>query len=232
MKLAVIPARGGSKRIPKKNIRDFLGKPIIAYSIEVAINSGLFDEVIVSTDDEEIAAVANKYGANTPFVRPSELADDFTGTNDVVKHSIQWFKEHNYSIDYACCIYATAPFLKYEYLMEGFESLVHSKRSFAFSVTSYEFPIQRAIKITEDESVEAIFPENIYRRSQDLTEAYHDAAQFYWGKSDAFLNEEKLFSSASVAVRIPRYLVQDIDTLDDWRRAELMYKGLLASMSK
>jgi N-acylneuraminate cytidylyltransferase len=227
VKIAVIPARGGSKRIPHKNIRDFCGKPIIAYSIEQASNSGLFDRVIVSTDDEEIALVARKYGAETPFIRPSDISDDFTGTNAVVKHAIEWFQQQGRTIEFACCIYATAPFVQARYLQEGYEKLVKSNRAFAFSVTSYAFPIQRAIRINTQGKVEAIWPENINTRSQDLEDTFHDAGQFYWGTSAAFLQDQVIFSTESIPVIVPRFLVQDIDTGEDWFRAELMFKANL-----
>lgn len=225
MKLCVIPARGGSKRIPGKNIRPFAGKPIIAYSIEAALSSKLFDHVIVSTDDLAIAEVAKSYGAEIPFMRPRELSDDYTGTADVIKHSIGWYTEQNIAVEYVCCIYATAPFIQIEYLKKGLDLLVKNKKSYAFSVTSYAFPIQRALRITNSDEVEAIWPENIFKRSQDLEHAFHDAGQFYWGTSRAFANNEIIFSHASNAVVLPRYLVQDIDTLEDWSRAELMYQA-------
>lgn len=226
MKLCVIPARGGSKRIPKKNIRSFCGKPILAYSIEAALASACFDKVIVSTDDEAIAEVAREYGAQTPFVRPKEISGDFTGTNDVIKHAIEWYQSQAETVAYVCCIYATAPFVRADDIKSGFEKLIFLKKSFAFSVTSFAFPIQRALHINVENEIEAIWPENITKRSQDLAEAYHDAGQFYWGRSDAFINEEVLFSSKSAPIVLPRHLVQDIDTLEDWRRAELMYQAL------
>ena len=225
MKIAVIPARGGSKRIPRKNIKPFCGKPIIAYSIEAALTSRLFDKVVVSTDDEEIASVSLRLGAEIPFVRPAALADDHTGTNAVIKHAIQWHKEQGYAVQYACCIYATAPFIQSRYLREGFEVLAASDKSFAFSATSFPFPIQRAIRINDDATVEAFYPEHILTRSQDLDPAYHDAGQFSWGRADAFLRDEPTFSRLSLAVVLPRHLVQDIDTLEDWERAELMFQA-------
>jgi len=226
MKICVIPARGGSKRIPQKNIRDFCGKPIIAYSIEAAIASKCFDKIVVSTDDQGIADVAIAYGAEAPFLRPDELSDDFTGTNDVIKHAIKWLEDKGEVITYVCCLYATAPFVNGVYLNEAYEKLVSSNKSYAFSVTSFPFPIQRAIRINECDEVEAIWPENIFKRSQDLEEAYHDAGQFYWGTNKAFCNNEVIFSPSSVAVLLPRHLVQDIDTLEDWNRAELMYQSM------
>lgn len=227
MKLAVVPARGGSKRIPRKNIREFCGKPIIAWSIAAAKNAGIFDKVIVSTDDEEIASIARYYGAETPFIRPKDLADDFTGTNEVVKQAIQWFREQGELVEMACCIYATAPFVQPIYLTEGYNKLITSSKSFAFSVTTFPFPIQRALRINQEESVEAICPENINVRSQDLEEAYHDAGQFYWGTADAFIDGVVIYSSESIPIILPRYLVQDIDTLEDWKRAELMFQALV-----
>ena len=224
MKVAIIPARGGSKRIPRKNVRLFAGKPIIAHSIGAALDSGCFDRVIVSTDDVEIAAVAREWGAETPFVRPPELADDHTGTNAVVKHAINWLAEQGTPATYACCIYATAPFVQARYLQEGLARLLERRRGYAFSVTSFPFPIQRAIRINAEGAVEAIWPENIFRRSQDLEEAFHDAGQFYWGSTDAYLTDEVVFSPASVPIVLPRHLVQDIDTFEDWRRAELMFR--------
>lgn len=224
MKVAIIPARGGSKRIPRKNVRLFAGKPIIAHSIGAALDSGCFDRVIVSTDDAEIAAVAREWGAETPFVRPPELADDHTGTNAVVKHAINWLAEQGTPADYACCIYATAPFVQARYLQEGLARLLERRRGYAFSVTSFPFPIQRAIRINAEGAVEAIWPENIFRRSQDLEEAFHDAGQFYWGTTDAYLTDAVVFSPASIPIVLPRHLVQDIDTFEDWRRAELMFR--------
>src|SRR3990167_503893 len=226
MKIAVIPARGGSKRIPMKNIRLFFGKPSIAYSIEAAIESKLFDHIIVSTDNEVIAEVAQKYGAEIPFLLPPSLSDDFTGTNEVIKHAIQWFTNQGEIINYACCIYATAPFLQMKYLIESYVKLINSNKSFVFSATSYTFPIQRALRISDQLEVSAAFPEKILSRSQDLDEFYHDAGQFYWGTADAFINKINLFSDSSIAILIPRYLVQDIDTEEDWEYAELLYKSL------
>lgn len=221
--VAVIPARGGSKRIPRKNIKPFHGKPLIAYSIQTAIASNLFDKIIVTTDDEEIAEVAKAYGAEVPFIRPREFSDDFTGTADVVTHALQWLKDHGEEFDYACTIYATAPLLQGQYLIEGFEKLKNSDAVNAFSCTSMPFPIQRTFKITENARCEMFWPENVAKRSQDLEEAYQDAGQFYWTKihqkSDAIM-----FGQDSIPIILPRYLVQDIDTLEDWKRAEVMYK--------
>jgi pseudaminic acid cytidylyltransferase len=229
MKLCVIPARGGSKRIPRKNIRLFAGRPILAWSLRAALETGLFDRVMVSTDDEDIAAVALAHGAEVPFLRPRELADDHTGTHAVVKQAIQWHQRQGMSVEVACCVYATAPFVQPRFLREGYERLMASDKAFVFSVTSYAFPIQRALRLNALGEVEALHPEYRNTRSQDLEPAYHDAGQFYWGRAEAFLNDAVLFSPASLAVILPRHLVQDIDTEEDWRRAELMFQVLQAT---
>jgi len=226
VKIAVIPARGGSKRIPRKNIRIFCDKPIIAYSIAAALETGLFDQVVVSTDDEEIATVARGFGATTPFVRPKEIADDFTGTNAVVKHAVGWFAGQGQEVTHACCIYATAPLIQPRFLQEGFEALAGSDAAFAFSVTDYAFPIQRALRLSAAGRVDALHPEHRLTRSQDLEPAYHDAGQFYWGTARGFLEDVALFSPRSIGVVLPRKLVQDIDTPEDWEQAEFMYRAV------
>ncbi len=223
--IAIIPARGGSKRIPRKNIKEFYGKPLIAYSIQVALESKLFDKIIVSTDDEEIANIAKEYGADIPFIRPRELSDDFTGTQDVINHAINYLKEQGEEFDYACTIYATAPLLQSKYLIESFNKLKESDAINAFSSTSMPFPIQRTFKLDNNGRCEMFTPEHYMTRSQDLEEAYQDAGQFYWtklGKS----SKEIMFGKDSIPVILPRHLVQDIDTLEDWERAELMYEVL------
>jgi len=226
MRLAVIPARGGSKRIPRKNIKNFCGKPIIAWSIEAALESGCFDRVIVSTDDPEIMEVAKKWGAETPFSRPVELSEDHTPTIPVIRHAIEWFKEHDEIPDLTCCIYATAPFIRTKDLRDGLNILLKNNSDYAFSVTSFPFPIQRAVKITSEGHLEMFQPECFNVRSQDLEEAYHDAGQFYWGRTDAWVEEKVIFSQSSAPVILPRYRVQDIDTPEDWIRAEMMFKIL------
>jgi N-acylneuraminate cytidylyltransferase len=225
MNIAVIPARGGSKRIPKKNIKDFLGKPIIFYPIKAAIESRLFDKVIVSTDDNEIKKIAEDFGAVVPFIRPDELSDDVTGTVAVTRHAVQWCIDNGYVLEYVCCIYPTSPLIQLDYLKKGYELLRGSNKLFAFSVTSFSYPIQRALRI-ENNNIEMYYPENYFSRSQDLEESYHDAGQFYWGTANAFLDQKNLFSDTSIPIILPRYIVQDIDTLEDWDRAELMYKVL------
>jgi N-acylneuraminate cytidylyltransferase len=223
MNICVIPARGGSKRIPRKNIKEFNGKPIIAYSIETALKSNCFEKVIVSTDDAEIAEVAIKYGAQVPFIRPTELSNDYAGTIPVIKHTIEWLEGHNTTIDNVCCLYATAPFIQSQTMSKAFQQLLETKADYCFSVTNYTFPIQRSIRITQDNKVDMFYPENFNVRSQDLEEAYHDAGQFYWGKAQAFKDELPIFSEAASPYILPRYLVQDIDTTEDWIRAEAMH---------
>jgi len=223
--IAIIPARGGSKRIPRKNIKNFQGKPLIAYSIQAALNSKLFDKVIVSTDDKEIATIAQQYGAEIPFIRPKELSDDFTGTGDVIDHALTWLNNHGETYDYVCTIYATAPLLQEKYLIEGLDKLQKSTATNTFSATSMPYPIQRSFYISEDNRCVMFTPEHYSTRSQDLIEAYHDAGQFYWKKIGKD-STENMFGKDSVPIILPRYLVQDIDTLEDWERAELMYQLL------
>jgi len=230
MKIAIIPARGGSKRIPRKNIKMFCGKPMIAWSIEVAVQSGCFDRVIVSTDDLEIAEIAHKYGAEVPFIRPVELSDDHTGTTAVVRHAIDWFHRQGQQVEKACCIYATAPFVSAEDLRNGLKILQENHCDYVFSVTSYAFPIQRAIRINGKGRVEMLSPANFQTRSQDLEEAFHDAGQFYWGQVEAWLAGRVIFSPASLPVVLPRHRVQDIDSMEDWVRAEWMFQSMQAAV--
>jgi pseudaminic acid cytidylyltransferase len=223
--VCIIPARGGSKRIPKKNIKDFFGKPLIAYSIEVALKSELFDKVIVSTDDEMIASVAKEYGAEVPFIRPNELSDDYTGTGAVVSHAIAWLRENGFEYDFVCTIYATAPLLQVKYLKEGYERLKNSDAHMAFSTTSMPFPIQRTFKITQDGRCQMFTPDHFASRSQDLEEAYQDAGQFYWTNQNNKATDIA-FGKSSIPIVLPRHLVQDIDTLEDWDRAKQLYKSV------
>lgn len=232
MRLAVIPARGGSKRIPRKNIKPFCGKPMIAWSIEAAQLSGCFDRIIVSTDDAEIAKVARGHGADVPFVRPPELSDDLTGTTPVIAHAIDWMERNATTVDFTCCIYATAPFVQAEDLRRGFDRIQQTSTDYAFSVTSYAFPIQRAIRITTDQRVEMFNPEHFTSRSQDLEEVFHDAGQFYWGRSDAWLAGKPLFTHDAVPVLLPRHRVQDIDTAEDWERAEWLFKAMQSEAAR
>ncbi len=226
LSIAIIPARGGSKRIIKKNIKDFFGKPLLAYSIEVAQKSELFEKIIVSTDDEEIAKIARQYGAQVPFLRPSNLSDDFTGTEDVIKHAIKFLEKKGEFYQYICTLYATAPLLEVKYLIEGYETLKNTNATNTFSATTMPFPIQRTFKLDSVGRCEMFMPEHYMTRSQDLEEAYQDAGQFYWKNTKMKNTSKILFSDISIPIILPRHLVQDIDTLEDWRRVELMYQIL------
>jgi N-acylneuraminate cytidylyltransferase len=227
--IAIIPARGGSKRIPRKNIREFHGKPLIAYSIETALQSNLFEKVVVSTDDEEIAEISEKYGAEVPFRRPKELSDDFTGTEDVTEHTVSFLEGLGEFYEYNCTIYATAPLLQVKYLIEGYDRLKSSDAINSFSATSMSFPIWRTFEITENNRAKMFWEENAKKRSQDLPEAYQDAGQFYWSNrrgAKGLRGKKILFSEISIPIILPRYLVQDIDTLEDWERCEFMYEAI------
>ncbi|TCB32286.1 pseudaminic acid cytidylyltransferase [Acinetobacter sp. ANC 4910] len=227
MRLAVIPARGGSKRIPRKNIKDFFGKPMIAWSIDAALKSECFDEIWVSTDDAEIAEIALKYGAKVPFMRPADLSDDYATTADVMQHATQKFENlTGRRPEHVCCLYATAPFVQVNDLRKGLQLLKNDSIDYAFSATTFPFPIQRAIKLNKEGTVEMFNPENFNIRSQDLEEAWHDAGQFYWGTAQAWLDKFPVFSSNSRIVELPRTHVQDIDTLEDWQLAELLFGAL------
>lgn len=222
MRIAVIPSRGGSKRIPRKNIKPFCGKPMIAWSIDAAKSSGLFERIIVSTDDAEIAEVAQQCGAEVPFMRPEDLSDDHAGTTAVIAHATQWAVDQGLVVSAVCCIYATAPFVQTEDLKRGWEILNSGDWDYTFSVTDFAAPIFRSFKQTDDGGIEMFFPEHFATRSQDLPVALHDAGQFYWGRPAAWLENKRIFDRRSKPVMIPRWRVQDIDTQDDWVRAEIL----------
>jgi pseudaminic acid cytidylyltransferase len=226
MILAIIPARGGSKRIPKKNIKLFAGRPMISYSIQAAIQTGIFDDVIVSTDSPEIAQMAIHYGANVPFMRPVKLADDFATTADVLLHTINYLNDQGKKIDFFCCIYATAPFIRPSDIIKGYETLRSENTTSVFTVTTFPYPIFRALKIEENGTISMFWPEYINVRSNDLPEAYHDAGQFYWANAVKFYDAKSLFAKDSLPIILPRYIVQDIDTMEDWENAERIYAAL------
>jgi len=226
--VAIITARGGSKRIPRKNIKDFLGKPIIAYSIETALNSGLFDYVMVSTDDDEIAEVAKKYGAQVPFVRSKQTSDDFTGTADVVIEVLHDLKKIGKEFINACCIYPTAPFISKQTLNESYQLLIGKKFDSVFPVCSFSYPIQRALEISNSKT-SMVWEENLNKRSQDLPARYHDAGQFYWMNVESFLIEKKLFTNNTGSVILDELQVQDIDNETDWKLAELKFNLLFSN---
>lgn len=228
MKVAIIPARGGSKRIPRKNIKLFNGQPMLAYPILTAMQSGCFDRVLVSTDDEEIAAVARQYGAEVPVLRPADLADDHTGTSAVIRYELQQLQQQGIFPEYCCCIYATTPLLRADLLKQAWQQLqMQPELNYVFSAARFSFPIQRAL-VTTEHGVAAFDPSCIGKRSQDLAPTFHDAGQFYFGKTASWLNKLPVFGDYSKMQVLPDYLVQDIDTAEDWRRAELLYQLLQA----
>ncbi len=226
MRVALIPARGGSKRIPRKNIRDFAGKPMIAHSIGCALASGVFERVIVSTDDDEITRVALAHGAEVPFRRPRELSDDMTATTDVVAHAVEYLKGQGAPASAVCCIYATAPFLRGEDLVRGLATLDGGDWNYVFAATTFSYPFFRSFRKNDSGGLEMFFPEHFTSRSQDFPEALHDAGQFYWGRPQAWLDRARIFDARSTVVTLPRWRVQDIDSEEDWAHAEIMARCL------
>lgn len=222
MRIAVIPARGGSKRIPRKNIKNFCGKPMIAWSIEAAKASALFDRIFVSTDDAEIADIAKQWGAEVPFMRPAELSNDYAGTTEVIAHATQWALDQGFELDAVCCIYATAPFIQADDLKRGLTALESGDWAYAFTATDFAAPIFRSFKQNAEGGIEMFYPEHFSTRSQDLPTALHDAGQFYWGRPSAWIEGKRIFDRHSTPVMIPRWRVQDIDTQEDWERAEIV----------
>ena len=222
--LCIIPARGGSKRIPRKNIKSFLGKPIIAYSIEKALHSTIFDEVMVSTDDKEIAEVAMKFGANIPFFRSEKTADDHATLAEVLLEVINEFKRRNEFFDTICCILPTTPLLNSKRIKEAYELMNDYDFYSVFPVLEFSYPIQRSLLKNPDGSVKMAYPEYLNMRSQDLEKHYHDSGQFYWIRTNALINEKKLFTSKSGIIELAQSEAQDIDTMDDWRNAEMKYQ--------
>ncbi|MGF1587436.1 MAG: pseudaminic acid cytidylyltransferase [Bacteroidales bacterium] len=227
--IAIIPARGGSKRIPRKNIKDFYGKPIIAYSIEAALKSELFEEVVVSTEDTEIADLSIKYGAKVPFMRSVKNANDYATTVDVLLEVFEQYSNLKQSFDCACCIYPTAPMVSSEKIKRGFEKLVFENRTSVFSAVAFEYPIWRGIRESENGKFSMIWPENVKVRTQDFENVYHDAGQWYWVNISDFKTKQSLFSDNSSVIILSQVEVQDIDTLSDWKLAELKYEILQKS---
>jgi pseudaminic acid cytidylyltransferase len=227
MNLAVIPARGGSKRIPRKNLRSFRGKPMIQWTIEAARESGCFDRIVVSTDDDEIARIASLLGVEVPFRRPAELSDDHAGTGAVMQHATAALIGPD-AVDAAavCCLYATAPFMRPDDIRAGRDALRSSGVDFAFPVTTFPYPIQRALRISSSDRIQMLQPQMFELRSQDLEECFHDAGQFYWGTARAWIEARPIFLSDAVPVRLPRSRVQDIDTPEDWERAERLFDAV------
>jgi pseudaminic acid cytidylyltransferase len=224
MNIAVIPARGGSRRILRKNIKEFCGRPLIAYAITAAKESGLFERIVVSTDDEEIAKISNVLGAETPFIRPAELSDQFTATVPVIAHAIATCRTLEWAFDQVCCIYPGVPFIQIEDLKGALASMNSSGAQYCFPVTEYPSPIQRALRLLDNGYIQPFYPEFEATRTQDLSSAYHDAGQFYWGKADAWLANQNIHSNG-FGYTIPNWRVVDIDTLDDWLRAERIFSA-------
>lgn len=224
MKYCIIPARGGSKRIPKKNIKNFCGKPIIAWSIEIAKKSNFFDKIIVSTDNQDIANLAKKLGVEVPFKRPKKIANDFAPTSDVIKHAINWYIKIDQKPEYVCCLYPTAPFLKISDLKYGLKLLKLNEYDYVFSATNFAYPIQRSFILNKNKKVNMTYPKYYYSRSQDLKETFHDAGQFYWGTTATWLKKKKIIGKNSFPVMIPRNRALDIDTIEDWFIAERMFE--------
>lgn len=225
--IAIITARGGSKRIPKKNIRLFLDKPIISYSIEVALKSGIFDEVMVSTDSQEIANVAIQHGAKVPFFRSEKNSGDLSTTADVIEEVLQGYQKQGMQFDYACCIYPTAPFITSERLTEAMKLIENSGADSIIPVTPFSYPIQRGVKIEKQDTIKMIWPENVNTRSQDLIQAYHDCGQFYFLNVEKFLMQKKLFTDNTKSIIVPQLEMHDIDNEEDWQIAEIKYKRLI-----
>jgi pseudaminic acid cytidylyltransferase len=223
LRVAVIPARGGSKRIPRKNIRPFCGRPMIAWTIAALRESGCFARIVLSTDDDEIAHLGGALGAEVPFRRPSELAEDHTATLPVVAHAVRYMLDNGWQPDLVCCAYATAPMMSADDVRDAMGTLVRTGADYVFSCTTFAFPILRALKVDASGGVAPVFPSAIEMRSQDLPEAFHDAGQFYWGRAEAFVHEQPIFSPKSRPHMVPRHRVQDIDTEEDWRRAERLF---------
>jgi N-acylneuraminate cytidylyltransferase len=226
--LAIIPARGGSKRIPKKNIKDFSGKSIIAYSIEAALSSKLFDEVMVSTDDTAIAEIATEFGAKVPFIRSEKQSDDFATLMDVISEVINTYKSQGQAFEYVCCLLPTAPFVTANKIQNAFDVLKAKNFDTVFPVLEFSYPIQRALKIKEDQ-VAMVDDQYATTRSQDLEQRYHDSGQFYWAKVDTIMQQQTLFTDNSGAIVISELEAQDIDTETDWKLAEMKYKMMMTN---
>jgi len=224
--LAIIPARRGSKRIKNKNIKKFYGVPIISYAIKTALETKMFDKVVVSTDCLKIAKLSKKLGADVPFLRSKSLSDDMTNVDEVIKHAILWFEEHSFFYKNICCIYPTNPFLNVQVIKNVYKLLIKNKSDYAFTVSKFTHNIQRGFNLSKNNKIKKKFTKYEKKRSQDLKEYYHDAGQIYWGKRLAFKNMQNLFTAKSSAYCIPGYLTHDINTMEDWRRAELFFKIL------
>jgi pseudaminic acid cytidylyltransferase len=226
MSVAIIPARGGSKRVPRKNVREFCGRPMIEWSIHAALESGCFERVVVSTDDSEIADVARRAGAEVPFVRPAGLSGDLSGTTAVIAHAISALELGESPDSLACCLFATAPFVRSGDLRRASHLFEAKDLDYVLSITQFDAPIQRAIRLDNQGRIGMFHPENFHIRSQDLEPAYHDAGQFCWGTAKAWMEGKPVFLARTAPYLLPRHRVQDIDTLEDWKRAERMFRAM------
>ena len=229
MKVAIIPARGGSKRIPRKNAKPFFGIPMIARTVATAVQSGLFDHVVVSTDDAEIAEIATRSGAQIPFIRPADLADDLTPTVPVIAHAIKACNARGWRIIHACCIYPCVPLLAIGDIADALDIALDKDADFVYPVTDYAHPIQRAMRRSPSGKMSLYSPQFEMTRTQDLEKSFHDAGQFYWGKASAWLEQKKMHTSG-LGMPIPHWRVVDIDSEDDWRRAELLFKAMQTAL--
>lgn len=232
MRVCIIPARGGSKRVPRKNVRPFGGLPMIAHPIHAAASSGCFDRILVSTDDAEIAKIAKQAGAEVPFVRPPELSDDHATSIAVIEHATRWLAQNGPQPSHVCCLYATAPFVTPEHLRQAYDLLIYSGANYCFPVTTFAFPPQRALRRLENGGVTMLEPAHELTRSQDLVEAVHDAGAFYWGTYEAWMGGISIYGPGSTTIILPRHLVQDIDTEEDWSFAEILYRCLRQTEEK
>ncbi|MDA9842430.1 pseudaminic acid cytidylyltransferase [Gammaproteobacteria bacterium] len=227
MSICIIPARGGSKRIARKNIKYFCGKPMIAWSIQAAQKSNIFSEILISTDDEEIATLAESFGAKSPFLRPSDLADDYATTGAVMAHACQWIKDEGIKSKFVCCLYPTAPFVQPSELKEALSIIETGNWKYVFTAGEYSSPIFRSFTQELNGGIKMLFPKNFETRSQDFENVYHDAGMFYFGSLDTWIKGDKVFDCSSFPLKIPSWRVQDIDTNDDWVRAEMLASLIL-----
>ena len=223
--ICIITARGGSKRIPRKNVREFCGKPMLAYSVDAALQSGIFDDVMVSTDDEEIAEVAKSYGAEVPFMRSAAMSNDYATTVDVLSEVLSEYEKRGAEFDTMCCLYPTAPFVRASELKEA-AAIIRAGATSVIPVTSFDFPPLRGFRVGGDGSLEYAFPEYARVRSQDLPEMVHDCGRFYFAKTSSFRERRSFITDKTRLLRIPRKLVQDIDTPEDWEMAEQKYQAM------
>ena len=226
MKIAIIPARGGSKRIKRKNVKSFGKRPMIAWAIDVAKKSQCFDRVIVSTDDEEISKVSLNSGAEVPFLRPKKLSGDHSTTLDVIKHAVDWYTASGVKLSYVCCLYPTTPFLTAADLQEGLKLLIQNKATFSFAAARYSHPIQRAMKMDPSNLCKLVDEKSASMRSQDLEQMYYDVGQFYWARCSDWSSENQILGNNSCAVIIPQYRAIDFDTEEDWERAEWLFRSI------